>query len=374
MKDTKTDKGKKGTTNISNSGDFKMPKNLRQIGNVNDISKVIYIEDYVISYIKQLSEKEQSDSKIAILLGKYVYNEDGKKTFIKGAVEMKSANINEGEVFTDDSWTNVYVQIKEYFSDAEIVGWAVIGLGIMLESEEKIRSMHIDNFKGPDKVILKFDNMEKEESIYIVENKQFIKQKGYYIYYEKNEELQNYMIDQNQNRKAQEEYEDIATKKIKNKIDKKDIKKSDKKTSSLTYVAGTLLGVIVLVLATTGLRNYHQMMNLESVISSISESLETPDRTEFAKGVSGETNHLPSQTREDSNPDAVDVETVQGNISQTENPRRDEEKPEVTAEKPEETQVPRVESTQTETSQPTQTEEPEESKEPETQELVETAN
>ena len=47
---------------------FKMPKNIRQIGQV-DISKKIYAEDYVMTYIKQLAEKTTVGERKAVLLG-----------------------------------------------------------------------------------------------------------------------------------------------------------------------------------------------------------------------------------------------------------------------------------------------------------------
>ena len=48
-------------------GTFKMPKNIRQIGKTNAVKK-IYVEDYVMSYIKQLANGEYSGYKIAVLL------------------------------------------------------------------------------------------------------------------------------------------------------------------------------------------------------------------------------------------------------------------------------------------------------------------
>lgn len=38
------------------------------------------------------------------------------------------------------------------------------------------------------------DSLEKEENFYLLEEERLEKQKGYYIYYEKNEPMQTYMI------------------------------------------------------------------------------------------------------------------------------------------------------------------------------------
>ena len=346
MESTKNDTENKGLTYAVKDDEFKMPKNLRQIGSINDMTKVIYVEDYVMSYMKQLSQKEQSESKIAVLLGKYIYSEDVKNIFIKGTIEMTNVDIRESDSFTDESWTDVYIKIKEYFSDVEIVGWAIMGLGIMFDSEDKIEQIHTENFNGPNKVLLKFDAMEKEEHFYLVENNQFIQQKGYYIYYEKNEEMQNYMIEHNEKQKEliHEEYDDLATKRIRTVIEDKNSKKIEKSTTRLTYAAGTLLAVIVLMVASTMLRNYHQMKNLETALYSLTENLGTSANAEGDKEVSSNNidivnnqpksespetvdsmetvNEQTSSNNENEQPnngsDNVDVETVPGNVSETE--------------------------------------------------------
>lgn len=313
MGDTSTDKNK---TRESYYENFRMPKNIRQIGNINDLSKVIYVEDYVMSYMKQLSKKEQSEYKIAILLGKYIYNNnEGKCIFIKGAIEMKDVNIIDGDMFTDELWTNVYEEIKKYFLDVEIVGWAIVGLGIMNNIEEEIKTLHMKNFPGPDKLLFKLGTMENEEEFCFFENNQMIKQNGYYIYYEKNEEMQNYMIAYNQEEKNHEEYNDITTKKIRNIIEEKENMKKDKNDKNmarLTYAAGTIMTVIVLVVSTTMLRNYHQMKNLEMALDSLSKNIKATSET------SEELEASLDNDKDISNQETVDLEVISGNVENNE--------------------------------------------------------
>lgn len=341
----------------SNYEKIKMPKNLRQVGSIEDVDEVIYVEDYVMSYMKQLSEKNQNESKIAILVGKYIYNEEGKNVFINGAIEMEDINTNEKCVFADESWTNIYEKIKEYFIDVEIIGWAIIGFTMFHNSEEKIKNIHQENFRGKDKVLLQFDCMEKEENFYIVKNNQSIRQNGYYIYYEKNEDMQNYMIDHNQREANKEVYDDVATKKIRNVIEKKQTNKSEKEIKQLLYAAGTLIAIIVLVVGSSMLRNYHQMKNLETVLQSLTEKLEAPEDKEVIKQGSPNNNQssgdgpgdgvqeteesqnteetqapqgeAPSVSDHESPGDGTNpstgVETVPGNVSQTEEEPTEEE-------------------------------------------------
>ena len=51
-----------------------IPKNVRQIGNVSDSSK-IYIEDFVETFLNQLCEKAENEMQGAFLIGEKVQEE-----------------------------------------------------------------------------------------------------------------------------------------------------------------------------------------------------------------------------------------------------------------------------------------------------------
>lgn len=307
---------------------IKIPKNIRQVGNVNS-HKIIYVEDYVMTFVKQLSERDPGSCKVAILLGYYVKTKEKKNIFIKGAIEMKNVDLSSGINLTDEGWTSIYENIKKYFTDVEIVGWALTGPEFYLDSMDKIKNVHITNFSGPDKVLLKLDSMEKEENFYISENNNLTIQHGYYIYYEKNEEMQNYMIE-NKEEDIREEtlYDDQATKKIRSIIKDKKEAKDDRNVIRLLYAASSLLAIIVLVIAATMLDNYEKMKNMETALSTISESLnmanKDKEKLDFnadkktAQNNSDQNNETDSQDKNNTLPkeesDSLDIETVPGNI------------------------------------------------------------
>ncbi|MFU0827694.1 MAG: LysM domain-containing protein [Lachnoclostridium sp.] len=265
----------------------KMPKNLRQVGSVGSRSKVIYIEDYVMTYIRQLSDKEYSGCRVAVLLGYYVKTENSKNIFVKGAVEMTNTDFSNGIVLSDEGWTSVFENIKKYFGDTEIVGWSLIGPGFFIESDEKIRKVHMENFQGKDKILLKLDSIEKEESFYICENNHLVQQTGYYIYYDKNEEMQSYMVDTKEGVSEESGYSDHTTQKIRHVIQEKKDRKDDRSVIRLLYAASTLLAIIVLVIAATILDNYDKMRSMETALNNISQSLklnqQNTDETDTGK-------------------------------------------------------------------------------------------
>lgn len=326
---------------------YKLPKNIRQIGNIPNHNKIIYVEDYVMTFMKQIGQKEPANCNIAVLLGYFVRTEERKHIFIKGAVEMKYADFNNGICFTDESWTSIYESIKKYFTDVEIVGWALAGSGFYLDSEDILRKVHMENFSGPDKALLKIDTLEKEEIFYLFENNKLVKQGGYYIYYEKNEEMQNYMIDIKNVVGEEINYQDHTTRKIRNVIkeknEQKQLKVEDKSVVRLLYAASTLLAIIVLVIAGTMLNNYKKMRDMEEALYAISENLNKNDSIVSEENVSGtntndsqavsnfETNETDKQKQTKANEtlevdtkgekdssselDTVEVETIPGDVT-----------------------------------------------------------
>lgn len=267
-------KGRNSRPEPANTVQVKIPKNIRQIGNPNSRNKIIYVEDYVMTFIKQLSERDPGGCRAAILLGYYARTQECKNIFVKGAIEMKNIDFSTGVNLTDEGWTGIYENIKKYFTDVEIVGWALTGPDFYLDGMEKIKKVHISNFAGSDKTLLKLDSMEKEENFYVSENNQLLLLDGYYIYYEKNEEMQNYMVE-NKAEDTREEtpYDDQTTRKIRSIIKEKKEVKEDRNVVRLLYAASSLLAIIVLVIAATMLENYDKMKNMEAALNTISQSL-----------------------------------------------------------------------------------------------------
>ena len=253
---------------------FKMPKNIRQVGKSNAIKK-IYVEDYVMTFIKQLVGGDYSGYKIAVLVGQSIRLENSRNIFISGAVEVNGFEA-EGEItFSNDIWTSIYETIKKYFVEDEIVGWYIGGPGYLLEDEEKILKIHVDNFAGQDKVLLTYDNMEREEAFFSYENGHLCKQEGYYIYYEKNEEMQNYMVGFKNGPSGEAGYDDKVSRDIRTVLqNKKPSEEEAKSITRLMYAAGTLLAVIILVVAAAILNNYDQMKSMQKTMDYLSLSME----------------------------------------------------------------------------------------------------
>ena len=189
----------------------KLPRNFRQIGSGEDYRKV-YIEDYVMTYIRKLWEQGEQEYQVGVLMGSCKKYGGETYLFISGAVKVEEMEQEGNNLkFTDKVWTNLYEKIKQYFNSFEIVGWFYARNDSVREIDAGLFKTHVDNFGGMDKVLFLIDKKEKEEEFYAYENGQLARLSGYYVYYEKNEQMQEYMVEQAPNESVDERNDDRVT-------------------------------------------------------------------------------------------------------------------------------------------------------------------
>ncbi|MDO5292619.1 MAG: LysM peptidoglycan-binding domain-containing protein [bacterium] len=247
IRNNKSDSVSKKTT----YEDIKLPKNLRQVGQAGE-KKRIYIEDYVMTYIQQLAMKNENSYQVAVLLGKNQMRDHIDTIFISGALEVKEIDLEEDRVFSNEAWTKIYADIKEYFDQVEVVGWYITKPGLSLEADERITKAHLDNFAGSNKVLLMYDSVEREEAFYLYYNDKLVQQPGYYIYYEKNAAMQNYMIEHKENKSVESSYVDKAGLNIRNVLDRKtDETKTKQKGFSVRSAVASVAALFLLIIAAT---------------------------------------------------------------------------------------------------------------------------
>ncbi|MCI8509054.1 MAG: LysM peptidoglycan-binding domain-containing protein [Lachnospiraceae bacterium] len=171
-----------------------LPKNIRQIG-VPSGNRRIYIEDYVMTYLNQLANPNSTFARGAILVGETVKGENGEIVFVSGALAAQNLELNlEETTFDGETWSYIYQEVKNYFPDLEVVGWFLSRMGFSTTVNDMIVQLHMDNFAGMDKVLYIMDALEGEDAFYMMEGDGLRRQSGYYIYYARNEAMQNFMI------------------------------------------------------------------------------------------------------------------------------------------------------------------------------------
>ena len=181
-----------------NEGYFHLPKNIRQVGDTNGRER-IYLEDYVGTFLKKYFSAPEG--RAAMLFGEFKWADGISYFFIRSAAAIHTMEpAPDHLVFDDAVWTEVHDVMEKYFKNQQILGWALSLPGYGEDLNEQIIRAHLNHFGGNDKTLFRVNGQEKEETFYTYEGGTLRSTGGFYIYYEKNEPMQSYLIDQNQNR------------------------------------------------------------------------------------------------------------------------------------------------------------------------------
>lgn len=252
-----------------------LPKNVRQIGNVSDSTK-IYVEDYVDTFFNQLCEKTEQEMKGAFLVGEKIQEEETDYIYVYGAIRMQELKTKGKDFIIEESvWKHACETCKEYFGDAEILGWFIVGGEHSLEVNHNINKLHQKYFHREQSIFVTKNARDKEEKFYMYKYKELMECAGHFIYYEKNLEMQNYMI---ASRKMvgitpSEVVEDRAAKNFRSMIQEKIQKNEQKSKSRLVYASSTFLVLVILIIGVTMIDNYDKMQNVQESLDEISETV-----------------------------------------------------------------------------------------------------
>lgn len=266
------------------SGKREQLHNIRQVGSPGGRVE-IYLEDYVHTYLKN-SQREQAAS-IGVLLGKREEDQDQVSLFISGAVGLESEESSSGKMMQKETWEQLYKVMRQYFPDLVVMGWYQIEQkqNYMVSQEEAWISQNY--FKGPDHLRYLAEWEPGEESFYLWQNGELVKKNGYYIYYEKNPQMQEYMV-QNQKPKHWVEKEPIPERQ-KGKLPKDGLesyrREYQKRTqhgansrwrSVSNLIAGTM-AIGAVLLGVTMLNSVEKLQQVEQTLAGILQQQDNPD-------------------------------------------------------------------------------------------------
>lgn len=253
--------------------EWNKPKSVRQIGNVPGHGR-IYMEDYVIRFSKKLAEQARGEEKAAVLLGgTYTYN--GEKIYqVSGIVEIPGFSGRTSPAFSQDMWNRIFTEIKENFTDLEIVGWYYSCKGFDIGNAAQLLEIHKQNFQHRDKVLYIYEEGGQEEGLFLYRTGSFERQKGYYIYYEKNPEMLRYMEKEN-NRHVHivEQEDDRVVRNIRGIMEEKEKirEKGRRKESWLGYSMGAVVAMIAILLGAATLKNQNALNQVKEQVSHLQQ-------------------------------------------------------------------------------------------------------
>lgn len=272
-----------------------LPKNIRQIGEVTGKQK-IYIEDYVVTYLNQLAHPTNSIARGAILLGEWVRYEKEEVLFISGAVEADNLSFDMNEVtFSGDTWTDIYEKVSKYFEDINVVGWFLSRLGYSVKLTDTMSKLHRKHFKESGSVLYLMDALEQEDAFYLLKGDQLSKQTGYYIYYERNTPMQNYLIEnqaleRNSTSDKRIEYKDGQLLHNYHEIMAgRREHKEEKRITSMLYVTSALLVIVFLALSISIFNNYDKLRTMQTSLDHmVAKGTDTTDTQDVTLNLAGE--------------------------------------------------------------------------------------
>ena len=286
-----------------------LPKNIRQIGGPVGTTKV-YIEDFVVTFLKALTTDKNTFVRGAILFGEKKSIDNETVIFIRGAVEGQNIELDLDEtVFDDKVWREIYQKKERFFPDLEVIGWALSRMGFSVRLNDKIKKTHFENFPGDGKVLYMTDHLEGEDAFYVYRGQDLVRQSGYYIYYEKNPMMQEYLIERNQKLKEAVSYETMLEAKRDEKIVRQfrtivqEKQKSSRTKDMMKRLSSSAAMLLVLILA-GGMFYYSRLDNSSSFGDAIHGAVETMGKgvkdnvsmEEENKGSGTTTKQLPTST------------------------------------------------------------------------------
>lgn len=215
-----------------------LPKNIRQIGEKEENLR-IYLEDFVYTFIQKLGA--DGENKAGILLGNRETVEGKRCWFINGAVELEGLLGENGVCFSEEMWKTAEEETGRYFSDCSICGWFIRGGDLAFPDREMLKKVHSQVFAGEN--CLMYWKEEENDCFWIEADKQLKRLKGYYVYYERNFQMQNYMLSC-QERPVSEAVDDQAAQNFR-KIMKS--KKKQKKSAQAVWMQGATVAAAAVI-------------------------------------------------------------------------------------------------------------------------------
>lgn len=247
----------------------RLPKNVRQVGERDQILK-LYVEDYVNTYLKRLYPAGGQDLRVGLLLGELRSQEGMTYVLVDGAMEMEEVDQENGKImFHEDSWQKAHRTIEQMFPNRIVVGWFLCGAPESSLSPLNYWKQHSQYFSAKNQLMYLNSGMEGEEAVYIASDDGFYKLRGYCIYYERNQMMQDYMVCRKDATRVESGTRDTVIQDFRQRMDDK--KREVKKRHSAISVLGTACGVLTVLVLAGGVvtfNNYQKMKAMKSVIAS----------------------------------------------------------------------------------------------------------
>ena len=245
------------------------------MGNVSDSPK-IYVEDYVDTYFNQLKEQGRESLVGVFLIGKNTVIEDQECIYVTGAVQMKDLDPESKELDIGKEHLEIArTESKEYFHGQDIIGWLLIMPGHPVGLSGSMIRVHEKLFPEKNSLFMLID-AEDEEQIFTYKFHELMQMGGHYIFYEKNPDMQSYMISERKQIGVtpSEVVEDRAAKDFRSTVRGQLEAREQRRESRYVYLTSVLLVIVVLAIGISTMNNYDKMNSVQTSIETLSSAMQ----------------------------------------------------------------------------------------------------
>lgn len=292
------------TEKTEDKQEAKLPRNIRQIGNPEKDFR-IYMEDYVYTYLHP-AQLYGCDigvfPRMLILVGEIEHFSNRSCAFISGAVQVENERFPE-EVpeLNDTTWRRVKKEMQQFFDKCQIVGWVLDIPGNALEITPEIEDMHRSNFLNSYQFFFLMDSKEREEAFYTWKEGRLTRKEGYFIYYEKNPQMQEYMISRRQEQFGDhppvEDVDDEAARTYRAMMMERKENSFKRHSRIFSYAISSLMVVALCSVSVLLIGYIRRMENMEETLTVMSVAMENTEQERVSQ------------------PGKVAVETISSNVA-----------------------------------------------------------
>ena len=281
------------------------PKSIKQIGEPREYKK-IFIEDFVHTFLLQHSENKGHKTGIAVLVGNSERSGGKRHLYIKGALPVEDVTEKQGKYFfTEKLWGTIHQECEKYFPGQEIMGWFLSRPGFTIQQNIIMEETHRTYFSGADKVLFVTEPVEGECAFFGFDGNRFARQSGYYIYYEKNEQMRELIMEKNKEREqiSVNEKPDVVMANFRKILKEKQEQNEKRKKKAISYGTKVAAAMILFVGAIAFKNQIDKMEVSESILfpqKLEEQSMEVSGDHVLVEELPGNVEEFPGETYDES--------------------------------------------------------------------------
>lgn len=263
-----------------------IPKNVRQIGEL-DSEVRLYVEDYVNTFIRKCAKG--NGLVLGALVGEWYPGADKEYLFVEGAIQAEGFYVADGRIrMTDEVWSGIYGKLEAFFSGKSICGWFLCGRETESCDVGMLREFMYENLGREKRALIVCDTEREEEAFYVYDREFIREQSGYYLFYERNESMQSYMVTTSVAVRTDPVAVDAVTANVRTRtVSPREIPVRQA-SSPMISAAALVIGVIALAFGIVTINHYEQLKEMKSVLTGLTGALLGSPETERSTAESPE--------------------------------------------------------------------------------------